>query len=104
MFTDLTPIGSIDETMTLTSLGVDLDRAEFALTSSVTILTQAVLLLCGGILLRRHNATVLIENQLTLDKTTGSLVGRSVPYLGARPLQHLILLSVNVVKTILTAI
>lgn len=90
--------------MTLTSLITDLDCAELALTSSVAILTQTVLLLGSRVLLGAHNAAVLVENQLALGKATGGLVGSSVPHLGARPLQHLILLAVHVVVTIIAAI
>ena len=43
----LTSLGSIHKTSTLSSLAVNLNRAELSLTSGVTVLTQAVLLLGG---------------------------------------------------------
>jgi len=88
----------------LASLGIDLNCAELALTSGVAILTQTVLLLGSHVLLCGHNAAVLIENQIALDETAGGLIGSSVPNLGARSLQHLVLLAVHVVVTIITAI
>jgi len=90
--------------VTLTSLGVNLDCAKLSLTSGVAILTQTVLLLRSRVLLCGNDATVLVENQFALDETTGGLVGGSVPHLGARPLQHLVLLAVHVVVTIIAAI
>ena len=98
------PLGGIHETVTLTSLIVNLDCAELALTSSVAILTQTVLLLGGRVLLCGHDTTMLVKDQFALGEATRSLVGSSVPHLGARSLQHLILLAVHVVVTIITAI
>lgn len=100
----LTPLGCLHKAMMLASLGIDLNCAELALTSGVAILTQTVLLLGSHVLLCGHNAAVLIENQIALDETAGGLIGSSVPNLGARPLQHLVLLAVHVVVTIITAI
>ena len=97
-------LGSGDKAVTLTSPGANLDSAELALASSVAVLTQTVLLLGSCVLLGGHNASVLVENQLRLGKTTGGLVGSSVPHLGARPLKHLVFLSVHVVKTIITSV
>jgi len=98
------PLGGIHKTMTLASLVINLNCAELALTSSVAILTQTVLLLGGRVLLCADNTTVLVKDQFALDEATGGLVGSSVPHLGARPLQHLVLLTVHVVVTIITAI
>ena len=100
----LTPLGGIDETVTLTSLGINLNGAKLAFTSSVTVFTQTVLLLGSDVLLCGHNAAVLVENQLGASKATGGLVGSSVPDLGARPLQHFVFLAVHVVKPIITAV
>ena len=100
----LTPLGSVHETVALACRGVHLNGAKLALTSGVSILTQTILLLRGNMLLCGDNTSVLVENQLSAGETTGGLVGRSVPHLGARPLQHLILLAVHVVVTIIAAI
>jgi len=98
------PLGGIHKTVTLTTLSVNLNCAELALTSGVAILTQTVLLLGSRVLLCAHNAAVFVKDQIALDETTGSLVGGSVPHLGARPFQHLVLLAVHVVVTIIAAI
>ena len=79
-------LGSIHETSTLSSLVINLNRAELSLTSGVAVLAQAVLLLSSCMLLSRHNTAVLVENQLTLGKTAWGLVCGIVPHLGARPL------------------
>ena len=100
----LTPLGSVDETVTLACSCVNLNGAKLALTSSIPILTQTILLLRGNVLLCGDNTSVLVENQLSAGETTGGLVGSSVPNLGARPLQHFVFLSVHVVITIITAV
>jgi hypothetical protein len=101
---NLTPLGCVDETVTLSSLSVNLDGAELTLASSVTILTQTVLLLGGSVLLCRDNTAVLVKDQLGFGKATGGLVSGSVPHLGARSFQHLVTLAVNVVLAIMAAI
>jgi len=100
----LTPLGSIHETVTGARLRVNLNGAKLALTSGVSIFTQAVLLLRGNMLLCGDDTAVLVKNQLSAGETTGGLVGSSVPNLGARPLQHFVFLAVHVVITIITAV
>jgi hypothetical protein len=86
--------------LALVLAGANLNSAELPLTSSVAILLQTLLLLGGAVLLRRNNATVLVKNEVSLGKTTGGLVCGSVPNLGTRAFQLRILLSVNVIKTV----
>ena len=81
--TYLTSLWSIHETRTTAGLG-NLDRTELALTSGVAIFAQTVLLLCGNMLLRTHDTTVLIKHEVALGKSTGGLVGSIMPDLCAR--------------------
>jgi len=97
-------LGSGDEAAALTGLGVNLDGAKLALTSSVSILAQTVLLLRSDVLLGGHNASVLVKHQVRLHETTGGLVGGLMPHLGARTFKHLVFLAVHVVKTIITSV
>jgi len=101
---NLTPLGGVHETRPLACLGVNLDGAELALTSSVAILTQTVLLLGGSMLLCRDNTAVLVKDQLGFGKATRGLVSGSVPNLGTRSFQHFVSLAVNVVLAIMAAI
>lgn len=94
------PLGSSDETTTLSSLRTDLNGAEFALTRSVAILTQTVLLLGSRVLLCRDDTTVLVEYQISPGKAAWGLIGSSVPNLGAGTFQHFVGFSVNVVLAV----
>lgn len=83
-YMNLTFIGSIHKANAFASSLIDLHSAEFTFTSGVTILTKAILLLSGGVLLCRNNTAMLIKNELGLSKTTGGLVSGTVPNLSPR--------------------
>jgi len=100
----LTPLGSANETRPLSSLTIDLDRTELALTSSVAILAQTVLLLCGGVLLCRNDTSMLVKDKLGPRETTRGFVSGSVPNLGAGTFQHFVCFAVNVVLPVMAAI
>ena len=82
--TYLTSTGSFHETRATASFGINLDRTELPLAGGVAILAQTVLLLCGNVLLRTHDTTVLIKHEVALGKSTGGLVGSIMPDLCAR--------------------
>lgn len=86
--------------LALVLAAANLNSAKLSLTSGVAILLQTLLLLGGAVLLCRNNATVLVKNKVSLGKTAGGLVGGSVPNLGTRAFQLRILLSVDVIKTV----
>jgi len=94
------PLGSSNKAIALSTPRTHLNRAEFALTRGIAILTQTVLLLGSRVLLCRDDTTVLIEYQFSLGKTSGSLIGSSVPNLGAGTFQHFVGFSVNVVLAV----
>lgn len=79
----LNPLRSIHETTATAGLG-NLDRTELPLAGGVAIFAQTVLLLCGNMLLRTHDTTVLIKHEVALSKSTGGLVGSIMPDLCAR--------------------
>lgn len=87
--------------LALVLAAANLNSAKLPLTSSVAILLQTLLLLGGAVLLGRNNAAVLVKNEVSLGKTTGGLVGGSVPNLGTRAFQLSILHSVDVIKTVI---
>lgn len=86
--------------LALVLAAANLNSAKLSLTSGVAILLQTLLLLGGAVLLCRNNATVLVKNKVSLGKTAGGLVSGSVPNLGTRAFQLRILLSVDVIKTV----
>lgn len=100
----LTPLRRIHKTSATSRLVVNLDSAEFPLTSSVTILAQTVLLLGSNVFLRRNDTPVLVKDERRLGKTAGGLVSSSVPHLGARTFQHFVCMSMDVVLAIIAAI
>ena len=100
----LTPLRCIHKPSAASRLGINLDSTKLALTSSVTILAQTVLLLGSNVFLRRNDTPVLVKDECRLGKTAGGLVSSSVPHLGARPFQHFVFLSVHVVITILASV
>lgn len=100
----LTPLRCIHKTSATSRLGINLDSAEFPLTSSVTILAQTVLLLGSNVFLRRNDTPVLVKDECRLSKTAGGLVSSSVPHLGARSFQHFVCMSMDVVLAILASV
>ena len=100
----LTPLRCIHKPSAAPGLGINLDSTELTLTSSVTILAQTVLLLGSNVFLRRNDTPVLVKDERRLGKTAGGLVSSSVPHLGARPFQHFVCMSMNVVLAIMAAI
>ena len=81
----------------------DANRAELALLGGPAVLFQTLLSFGGGVLLGADNAAVLVHEQFLFGETGGAvgLVSGAVKHLGARPAQHLVLLAVDVIETVI---
>ena len=77
-----------------------LNRSELALLGEVASLLKSLLLLSSAVLNAGYNATMLVHNELRLGETTAGLVSSAVPHLSTRTLEHLKLLSLNVILAI----
>ncbi len=86
--------------MLASALGSLLNRSELALLGEVASLLKALLLLRRAVLGAGNNATMLVHHEVRLGEATAGLVSSAVPHLGAGTLEHLILVSLNVVFAI----